>query len=231
MKTLIITDTETTGLDPKVDRCIEVAYAVYDVDLATMLECFSSLLPGVHNDAEAVNRIPSAALRRVTGNLDPWTCVRDVVDEYGGHDAAFIAHRASFDRSFYNTGIADSLPWICSKFDIEWPLSKPGASLVEVALAHGVPVHDNHRALTDVMLLVRTFQRVAETGHDVQAMLARAMRPKATYAVADTAFDPERNKLAKANAFSWEPNSRLWIRTMAKDDVGALPFAVREVSP
>lgn len=224
MKTLVLLDTETTGLDPKTEHCIEVAVALYDVPAASLVTAFSSLLWHESNAAESINRIPVDLIKRGPDRQDAWRIVVQLAGDLGGQ-AAFVAHRAEFDRGFVPTYVRDLLPWVCSKFDIEWPLSKPGASLVEVALAHGVPVHDNHRALTDVMLLVRTFQRVAELGHDVPAMLARAMRPKSRF-VSLAPF--EQKDVVKSHGFAWDPAAREWSRRMAREDVAALPFRVRE---
>lgn len=221
--TLIILDTETTGLDPAKDRCIEIAFAAYDLDAHTPIGMSSLLIHADENAAEAINRIPVAALRRMSPSADPWENLRATVAGVA-QPAAFVAHRADFDRSFTPSAIAAMLPWVCSKFDVEWPLSKPGASLVDVALAHGVPVHDNHRALTDVMLLVKTFQRVHELGHDVQAMLARAVRPKVE--VVSLAPFGEKD-VVKASGFAWDPTRKVWHRRMAQEDVAALPFQVR----
>lgn len=224
MRTLLITDVETTGLDPATERVIEVATVRYDVPSASVIETFSTLMHGDSNAAEAVNRIGVDALIQAMPAKFAWRMVSDRLDRLID-DAAFVAHRAEFDRSFYPRELAERRPWICSKFDIEWPRSKPGASLVEVALAHDVPVWSNHRALTDCMLLAHTFQRVHELGHDVQAMLARAMRPSARY-VANVSYDDR--ELAKAAGFAWDGMRKQWWKRLAHEDAGSLGFPVEQ---
>lgn len=235
IQTLVITDTETTGLDPATDKCIEVAVALYSVPTATVTTVFSSLIYAEENAAEAVNHISVEALKLAPKPEAVWPRVSRIVERAAASGlATYVAHRAEFDQGFYPKETANTLRWTCSMFDIEWPKSKLGASLVGVALAHGVPVHDNHRALTDVMLLAKTFQAVHKDGHDVQAMLARAMRPKAKY-VALVSYD-DREK-AKAAGFSWDSTCTIgssrgsWVRQMAIEDVGALPFKTRELQP
>jgi len=228
---LIITDTETQGLDPAKHAAIEVAVAMWSVPHRTMTACYSTLIRADGNEAEAINRIPAIALGFAPPPDYAWRAVGAFIEKKQPHaTAAFVAHRASFDRSFYPKEIADSRPWICSKFDIDWPRSKPGASLVEVALAHDVPVAFNHRALADVLLLVRIFERVAELGYDIDAMIAKAMRPKALFEVEDKTFDAERNAQAKALGFAWEAATKSWRRHLAIEDAPTLPFRVRQVS-
>lgn len=230
-RTLILTDTETTGLDHTKDACIEVAVCVWSLEHRTTLSCYSTLIEASGNAAESINRIPAAALVKAKPKETAWRAIYAMADgaaQFG--DSVFVAHRAEFDRGFFPKAIAERWPWVCSKFDITWPRSKPGASLVEVALAHDVPVAFNHRALADVLLLVRIFERVAELGYDIDAMIAKAMRPKALFEVEDKTFDAERNAQAKALGFAWEAATKSWRRHLAIEDAPSLPFRVRQVT-
>lgn len=134
--------------------------------------------------------------------------------------------------------LAARLPWVCSKFDIAWPRSRAGASCVEMALAHGVPVVSAHRALTDCMLIAKTCEAVQNEGHDLGAMIAKALRPKVTV-IAETPkpWDmPEaewtnlKGRLL-ASGFQFVNERKAWVGRVAKDDIAALGFRVREVSP
>lgn len=235
MKNVLILDTETDGIDPETNRVLEVGAVLYSLEHATILGCYSALIKGEGNAAEHVNRIPPAALIDARAPNDVWA----VVDRWARKADAFVAHNAAFDRGFTPAQVASVLPWICTCHDIEWPGSKvsspidgartrPGVSLVATALEHGVGVASAHRAITDCLLLARLFERVHEMGHDVPAMLARGLRPKARFVVADSNFDEKRNALAKAAGFRWEKPH--WVRTMAIEDADTLPFAVRQES-
>lgn len=227
IESVVIVDTETTGLDPKTCKTIELAGVLYSVNHRCVIESFATLICGESNEAEAINRIPVAALGVARAAGHAWARLGDLIDTATG-PAVFMAHRAEFDRGFVDAAVADRLPWVCSKFDAEWPCSKLGSSCVEMALAHGVPVVSAHRALTDCMLIAKTLENVQSSGADLPAILARAMRPRAVFAVRDTSFSAARNELAKANGFRWEkPN---WIRRMAIEDAASLPFEVREMS-
>lgn len=229
MKTLICTDVETTGLDPATCQTIEVAIVVWDIATASVRESYSSLIHAMSNDAEAINGIRVAALKTSHAPSKVWGRVEAIVS-CADEPAAFVAHRAEFDRSFYPAKLAARLPWICSKTDIAWPLCPLGSSCVDMALRHGVPVVSAHRAMTDAMLIVRTLERVAQLGHDVPAVIAHAMRPKALYVVADKSFDEARNALARAAGFAFDKSSKEWRGRVAPDDVPSLGFDVRQVS-
>ncbi len=221
MKRILIIDTETTGLDPAVDKAIEVAAILYSIEYATVIAAYSSLMRNDGNAAESINRIPAAALADVPAWDHAWSPIGGMLATAG----AIIAHNAEFDRGFVPRDLLEALPWVCSKNDLEWPKQeKPGMSLVSLALAHDLGVATAHRAMADCDLLARLFTRSRELGADLGAMLARGLRPKASF-VALVPF--ERKDEAKAAGFQWDAAKRQWLRTMAIEDAAALPFPTR----
>ena len=223
MKRVLILDTEATGLDPKVDAVIEVACILYSIEHATVIESYSSLIRATDNAAEAINRIPPAALVGAEHPDAVWARVMVLTDTAD----AIVAHNAEFDRGFVRDRLRDALPWVCSRSDLTWPKqTKPGPSLVSLALEHDLGVATAHRALADCDLIARLFTRAAELGADLRAMLARGMRPKAEF-IALVSFD-DKDK-AKAAGFQWDAQRKQWKRRMAVEDAAALPFRTQQV--
>lgn len=230
MHSIVIIDFETTGIDPATERAGELGAILYSLRDRTVVEQFATIIRGEGNAAESINRIPPSALLSapdVLHALARLTDLANAAEDYG--TPVFMAHRAEFDRGFLaaiEPRLAERAPWVCSKFDVAWPLSKPGASCVEMALAHGVGVTSAHRALTDCTLIAKTIE-AAQAIVDVDALIVRALRPKATFA-ALVSFD-DREK-AKAAGFRWDAPTKRWLRAMAIEDAEQLPFAVREVA-
>ena len=216
---VLILDTETTGLSPDADRVIEVAAILYSIDHATVIECYSSLIDsGTGNAAEAINRIPPAALIEASTGSLVWQRVESLANDA----TCIVAHNASFDRSFCPDPLPSLRPWVCSKNDIQWPKqTRPAPSLVALALEHDLGVAVAHRALADCDLIARLFTRSRELGADLGAMLTRALRPSAVFAALVSYEERER---AKSAGFRWEPESKQWLRRMAIEDAAALPF-------
>ena len=222
MKNILIIDVETTGLDPQVDKVLEVAAILYSIPHATVIAAASSIMRSADNAAEFVNRIPSAILVDAPDPIDAWMPVMTLADRAD----AVTSYNASFDYAFSPPALQRK-PWFCSKDDIAWPkATKPGQTLVALVLAHDLGVATAHRAMADCDLLARLFTRCHELGSDLQVMVTRAMRPKGTF-VALVCYD-DKNK-ARDAGFRWEPTSRCWKRSMAIEDVAALPFATRQV--
>lgn len=226
---LILIDTETDGVDPSVNRVIEIGAILFSVKNACVISAWSELirpddveLNPPTNAAESANRIAPQALE---GGVTYAEAIASLQLLSGRADAA-VAHNAVFDHGFLGT-VLDPLPWICSMDDIEWP--RPGGSqaLIAIALAHDVGVVQAHRALADCYILARLLERVHELRPGcLPAMLARAMRPKVLYQAMVSFEDKEK---AKAVRFRWEPETRRWLRRMAPEDVADLDFPVRDV--
>lgn len=228
IRNLIIIDLETTGLEEDA-TAIEVAVSLFSVPHRAVIRSFSSLILGDSNPAEGINGIPAALLAEGTKAEDVWRGIAKM----GARADAVCAHNAAFDSRFVPASVFDSKPWICSCEDLLWPRAERiGMGLVPLALAHGLGVASAHRASVDVDILSRLLSRVAEMGVDLQEFLARGLRPKALFTLADTRFDAARNETAGNLGFRWnKPEApRQWSRRMAIEDVASLPFEVRQVA-
>ena len=159
-KTLLIIDTETTGLDPENHCCVEVGAILFDVQSRAVLAQQSFLLPAETNAAEPINRIPAA----VTRLSQPWKEALHWFQNLLDAADVLVAHNAAFDRQWFGRGELPVVtqPWLCSMEDMRWPAdrqlrSRP--SVRDLALAYGVPVWAAHRALTDCIYLAEVFAR------------------------------------------------------------------------
>lgn len=144
------------------------------------------------------------------------------------------AHNADFDRRWFGAigsngaslpNLVDAndnpLHWVCTCNDFEWLYqTRPGQSLVELALARGIGVYANHRALTDCQLLAALFDRMGS----LHTMFERALRPKAQF-VDIVSYDNK--ELTKQAIFKWFSDRKTWERIMAVEDSQHLLFRVK----
>lgn len=220
MKLVAIVDTETSGLDPKTGELLEVAVALWSFDLG-LVHAGSIPVRAEANAAQAVNGIPLRLVQDFGWNPD---ASKDWVRRMTAGADAVVAHNADFDRQWLPE-LAER-PWICTCNDVTWPAPVQSRSLTAIALAHGVGVVDAHRALTDVMTLVRLFEAVQARGHSVRELLQAGLRPKATFRALVSYDDREK---AKAEGFRWDAGRKVWVRKMAIDDTNKLPFKVQQM--
>jgi DNA polymerase III subunit epsilon len=231
MKFIAILDTETISLEPPpIGRAIEVAVMLYDIKHAQPVSSYASLIGfdgnkewGMSsNPAEHVNGIPSTMVADAPAADLVWRAVKWLI----APAELILCHRAEFDRQFVPD--LGGKPFCCSKSDLRFPGQRGGDHLVQLALSLGLGVASAHRAMADVDILARILTRVAEKGHDLEALLTRAMRPKVLY-YAQVSYDDR--QLAKDHGFMWnqEKHGKNWYRYMPPEDVKELPFPVRTV--
>lgn len=223
MRSALILDTETSGLDPLSDQVLEVGCILYDLASASTVTAYSSLLFAESNNAEAINRIPVAALRAAPDADSVWAEVFWMANEAD----VILAHRAEFDHGFVPERVRVHRPWVCTKFDMRWPKQTGnGPALVQLALEHDLGVAYAHRALTDCDLIARLLTRSRDLGSDLVEMVRYGMRPKAKFQALVSYDDREQ---AKQAGFQWDGAAKTWSRTMAIEDAAVLPFKTRQM--
>ena len=225
---ILILDTETSGLDPAAHACLEVGAILFDVASRSVLAQQSFLLPVDTNAAEPINRIPAA----VTRLPQPWSEGLRWFQHLAEAADVLVAHNAAFDRQWFGRGALPPLerPWLCSMEDIRWPAdrqlrSRP--SVRDLALAYGVPVWAAHRALTDCIYLAEVFARC----DDLETLLIRGLEPRRLVR-ARVSFE-ERHQ-AKEAGFRWnDPIKGAWTRRLSERECSELTFPVVavDVSP
>ena len=226
VRTLLIVDTETTGLDPQLDHCLEIGVILFDVPSRQLLAQQSFLLPVETNAAEAINRIPASA----TNLPQPWRPALSYLRSLLDAADVLVAHNAAFDRQWFGRGHlpATDKRWLCSMEDVRWPAgrqlrSRP--SVRDLALAYEIPVWAAHRALTDCTYLAEVFRRC----EDLEQLLERGLEPRQLMR-AQVSYDDRH--LARDAGFRWnEPVKGAWARRLSEREARDLDFPVVPVDP
>ena len=224
--TLLIVDTETSGLDPESDQCLEVGVILFDVPSRQVLAQQSFLLPVETNAAEAINRIPAAA----TNLPQPWRPALSYLQSLLDAADVLVAHNAAFDRQWFGRGHlpATDKPWLCSMEEMRWPaerLLRSRPSVRDLALAYEIPVWAAHRALTDCIYLAEVFRRCDE----LEQLVERGLEPRQLMR-AQVSYDDRH--LARDAGFRWnEPVKGAWARRLSEREARDLDFPVVPVDP
>ena len=223
-KTLLILDTETTGLDPQKDYCLEIGSILFHVESKSVLAQHSFLIPVESNQAEFINHIPAV----ITQLKQPWREALEYFELLLNAADALLAHNASFDRQWFGKEPLPNIakPWICSMEDFSWPRERNlsnRTSVRDLALAYGVPVWNAHRALTDCIYLSEVLQRC----EDLEGMLLMALEPRKLMR-AQVSYDDRH--LAKKAGFRWnDPVRGAWTRRLSDREIQNLDFEVVQV--
>jgi DNA polymerase-3 subunit alpha (Gram-positive type) len=96
----VIVDLETTGLEPRLDKIIEIG-AVRVLGGKIIDEWTALVNPGVF-----IPQITTNITGLTSEMLEPCPPIEDVIDDYLkflGEDSVFVAHNVEFDRGFLNS--------------------------------------------------------------------------------------------------------------------------------
>lgn len=223
---ILVVDTETTGLDPKNDYLIEIAAVLWSVKYKSILMQVSTLISYSHNiinSAEPINKISSTLLKEDF----PYQSVLETINQMSFSAKYICAHNADFDKEFCKKIVGLKIPlsgWIDTQ-DIPYPKSQycRGTSLNNLAITHGIPIVEAHRALDDC----RTLTKLLSLVPNLEEELKRASRPK----ILVKSLEEKPGTLSKIHGFKWHsiiPYS--WAKYMPEDDIKNLPFKAVKVS-
>lgn len=219
-------DVETSGLDAKKDRIIEIGCVLYDVETATPVQMISELVDPSMDLGEGNFKVPEEIVT-LTGISDEMLNVygsfeRDVllrVDAMALLADYYIAHNAPFDRGFLEAAYARhsmimlDRPWICSMNDIKYPAAIKTRNLQHLAADHGFVSPFRHRAVFDVLTMLKV-----ASNYKIEDIISRAKEPT-LYVQAIVGFDEK--ELAKARGYRWYAPSKVWWREWKSSDYNA----------
>ena len=221
LESILILDTETTGLDEKNDEVIEVGCILFNVPLKSVLSQISFLLPVETNDAEFINGIPV----EVSNASQPWKEAIQFFLKLIESCDFIIAHNAAFDKKWFGKGNLPSLDkkWICSLDDINWSFKKnikSRPSVTDLALGFNIPVWNLHRALSDCYYISEVFKKI----DNLEDILLKATEPKYLY---KAIVSYEDRSLAKNAGFRWNsPVHGAWTKKLSEIEATELDFKV-----
>ena len=225
LESVLILDTETTGLDENNNEVIEIGCILFNVPFKSVLSQLSFLLPVKINNAENINGISV----EVSNLLQPWKEGMQFFLKLVDSCDFIIAHNAEFDKKWFGKGELPNLgkKWICSLDDINWSFKKnikSRPSVTDLALGFNIPVWNLHRALSDCYYISEVFKKI----ENLEDILIKATEPKHLY---KAIVSYEDRSLAKNAGFRWNsPVQGAWTRKLSETEATELEFKVEILS-
>ncbi len=218
---VIVLDTETTGLDSKSEKIIELAMLSVLVDSATGLpvgpvtiyESFEdpgkpippqiTEITGIDDSMVQGQRIDDAAVNALVQEAD-WV----------------VAHNAGFDRPFVEARfpVFASQAWNCSFMGIDWKKEGSGSAKLEFLAAERGWFYDAHRAQVDCHALLQVLASPLADGQTgLSRLLAGAGQTR--YKLRATGAPFEAKDKLKSRGYRWDGEGRVWWCSLASDDL------------
>lgn len=225
-------DVESTGVDPQKDRILELGCAIWDTDLKVPIELFSTFISDVnieesHKPALLINGIRQEWLKH---GMPLEKAFRDINNLMFRHGVSHvIAHNGTrFDQPIIleelrrtKFGVSHNLaiyPWLDTMLDLPFEKEPANRSLISLCAEHGFVNSFPHRAVFDVLAMLKLMGN-----YSFEAVLEQAKIP---WIVVRVLVDYENRDKAKELRYSWEQlgdkkYTKSWVKKIRANQLKA----------
>ncbi len=214
-------DVETTGLDHRRHRVIELAMQRFVADRDGVIVDIGRCRRWLEDPGEPLGE----EIRGLTGLTDQELAGRSICDAEATSilmDVDFVvAHNARFDRPFVEARLPQGAgrPWVCSMSDVAWREHGFEGRVLSGLLMQMGRFYDAHRADVDVAALIHLLDhRLSRTGATVLGeAVTRASRP--TWIVEAVRAPFAAKDALKERGYRWNADAKVWSREVADDGI------------
>lgn len=239
-KVALCLDTETTGLNHRQDKVIELGIVAFEFDpVSGEIYRITDRYSGFEDPGFAI----PPEVKEITGISDEMVRGQAFDDSFinGLADKAdlVIAHNAAFDRKFVETRFPSfvKLPWACTVCQIDWNAERLSSRTLEFLLFKtGSLTINAHRALDDAEgVLGLLLERLPVSGAPIfQVLLQRAHEVTSRIFAVSAPF--EKKDILKERGYRWsdgtQGGSKAWWRDVpAEEEPAELAYLAREIYP
>lgn len=210
-------DFETTGLNPKESEVTEIGAVAWDTELNTPVSFF-------HRFIKVQGLIPPE-ITDITGITDellsaygaPFEMTFMSLYQFLSQTNIYVAHNAPFDRGFleHNLGTLnirlENKHWINTVTHVPYPKKIKHKNLTSLAAEHGFINPFPHRAITDVLTMLRVLSE-----YDIDAVLDISKQPVLTLWARVTYAEKDK---AKAAGFYYDGTTKSWYKEILEKDL------------
>jgi DNA polymerase-3 subunit epsilon len=219
-----VVDVETTGLQHKNDKIIELAIRQFKFNRATgevlrFGDTYSEMQdPGVPISAE-IQELTGITDAMVKGKKIDWARAHALFEQ----SQMIIAHNASFDRPFLDQSlpVSSAKVWACSLKQVDWnDKGFPSQKLEILGIYHGF-FNDSHRALNDVdsLLYLLSLTDAHTQKPYFLELMENARKPTVHVVAAQSPFESKDH--LRNRKYSWDANEKYWAKFVQKEELPA----------
>lgn len=221
------------GVNLHVDRVTEIGAVLWDVERSQPVRIMSELIDEadhlpLDNDTTDITGIDDQMLEQWGAKGDDIKIILHKLFAMIEQADAIVAHNGgNYDRPMmeamakrYGLTFPDKL-WIDTGRDIEYPRKMHMRSMAALEHSHGFVNPFPHRAVTDVLAMLKIFalydfkRIMAMARSPIVTVVAELRAPNWKDQAAVNEFNRIKNKVAKAR-FRWNPSDKTWTKEIHK---------------
>ena len=215
-KRILVLDTETTGLDWRAEKIIELAMLAVDIDLQTGLpvgpvEVYEGFEDPGRPIPPEITKLTGITNQDVKGHHLDEATIKDMVERAD----LIVAHNAGFDRPFVENRLEvfEHKAWACSFAGIDWKAQGLGSAKLEFLCSELGWFYDAHRAQVDCHALLRVLSSPLKGAEakpltGLQQLFKSAENARTIVKAFGSPFETK-DKL-KARGYRWDAEARVW---------------------
>ncbi len=201
----LLVDVETTGLDPVRHEIVELAMVPFTYGLDGEIFAVGEAFHGLRQPADPIPP-EASAIHGITDEMVAGRSIdADEVTRFVAGASLVIAHNAAFDRRFLERlcETFSTKAWGCSMSQIDWAAEgHEGVKLVHLAAESGF-FYEKHRAVHDCLAVIEILARPLESSGrpGLAQLLEQARRPSWRIWAENSPFDLK--DVLKARGYRW----------------------------
>jgi DNA polymerase-3 subunit epsilon len=233
VRTALVVDTETTSLDWRTGKIIQIAACPVRFDRKARIVGIGQTMSWLEDPSEPLTGEISHLTGLTNADLAGQRIADHAVEQLLADAAVVIAHNARFDRPWWEERfpLARAKPWACSLCEVDWRGHGFEGRTLGTLLNQIVGwFNARHRADADVDALVGLLTGTLPPGHTVAAeLLITASKP--TVRVSATGAPYEAKDRLRLRGYRWAANERVWQIDVAEAERdGELAWLAAEAS-
>ena len=224
-------DVETTGLDCNTHRITELGMVLYDTDRKQPLRMYCEYVKIDSNVPPMITQLTGITDGDLSSYGIPIEEAMAAYFEFCELAEYQVAHNAPFDRGFINAeitrieapGVPKDIPWIDTSVDVRYPEGIQTRKLEFLGPAHGFLNPWSHRALFDVLSMLKVLDN-----YDINEVTRLAGEPDVTMIAIcqkpwdDKAADGKKDTdKAKGMGYRWNGTAKQWQKKVKQSQISA----------
>lgn len=208
LKAVVWLDCETTGFNAGQDKIIELGMTKGYVDPVTGELIHLVAAVSLYEDPGFPLPEVITEITGITDEMVKGQAIDDsLVTEWLADDPIVVAHKAAFDRPFFECRFPglDRLRWACSIKDIPWKEYGAESSKLEYLLYKLGFFYEGHRASIDA---IATAFLMAQVPRATRALLEAEATARIKVNAVGSPFDVK--DILKGEGFRWDGDAKVW---------------------